>query len=80
MLSLLNKKPSGQTITFKLSGMHCSSCAMNIDGALEDTHGVIESKANYAGSKVQITYNPDQIKPSALQKIISDLGYTATEQ
>jgi len=29
-----------QKIKLKINGMHCVSCAMNIDGDLEDTEGV----------------------------------------
>ncbi len=39
----MNKK-----VIFKIQGMHCTSCAMNIDGELEDTEGIKEAKTNYA--------------------------------
>ena len=28
------------TLMFTIIGMHCSSCAMSIDGELEDTEGI----------------------------------------
>ena len=49
MLNLFKSKPKGEQVTLKITGMHCPSCAMNIDGALEDTAGVIEAETSYAG-------------------------------
>src|SRR5205085_6844385 len=35
-------------VTFKISGMHCTSCAMNIDGEIEELEGVLSSSTHYA--------------------------------
>jgi Cu+-exporting ATPase len=51
----------------QLKGMHCTSCAFNIDGELEDTEGVKESNTNYAKQQTQVEYDPQKI---SLQKII----------
>ena len=37
-----------KTVTLKIVGMHCTSCAMNIDFELEDIKGVKEASTNYA--------------------------------
>lgn len=46
-------------IKLKITGMHCTSCAMNIDGELEDTEGIKESKTNYAKQQTEVTYDPE---------------------
>ncbi len=46
-------------LKLKISGMHCTSCAMNIDGELEDTNGVKESKTNYAKQQTEVAYDPE---------------------
>ena len=38
-------------LVLKIKGMHCTSCAMNIDGELEDTKGVKEANTSYAKQK-----------------------------
>ena len=48
--------------------MHCTSCAMNIDGELEDTEGVKEAKTNYAKQQTEVTFDPDKV---SIEKMIS---------
>lgn len=75
MLHVFKKKPEGQELILKIEGMHCTSCAMNIDGALEDTEGVFNSETSYAKSKVKINFDPKKLTKTDLKKIIADLGY-----
>lgn len=60
---------------FKISGMHCSSCAMDIDGTLEDRDGVKESRTSYAKAETEVKFDPSKIKESAIKKLISSTGY-----
>ncbi len=79
MLNIFKKKNQGKTIIFKIKGMHCVSCAMNIDGELEDLNGVIEAKTNYAKAQTVINYDSQKIKPSKLKKVIESLSYEVTD-
>lgn len=65
------------TKTFAISGMHCSSCAMNIDGELEDTTGVEKATTNYASQKTTVTFDETKITEKDIANIIKNLGYTA---
>jgi copper chaperone CopZ len=78
MFGLFKKKTQlqGQKITFAITDMHCTSCAINIDGALEDTAGVYSANTSYAQAKTVVEYDPSQVKPDQLQKLIADQGYT----
>lgn len=67
-----------ETKIFKISGMHCTSCAMNIDGELEDTDGVTEASTNYAKQETRVVYDPSLIEPDKIAEIIRNIGYTAT--
>lgn len=53
--------------------MHCTSCAMNIDGELEDTEGVKEAKTNYAKQQTEVTFDPEKISPDKIINIIKKL-------
>jgi copper chaperone CopZ len=64
-----------ETITLKLSGLHCTSCAVNIDLTLEDIPGVKKSDTNYAKSESKITFDSSQTNAQAIKKIITNLGY-----
>lgn len=56
--------------------MHCVSCAMSIDGALEDTEGVLKSKTNFAKGETEVEFK-DNVDPNVLVKEITSLGYQA---
>lgn len=57
---------------FKINGMHCASCALNIDLDLEDLSGVKSSKTSYAKSESEIEYDPDQVSEKKILKIIAN--------
>lgn len=68
-----------QKITLKIIGMHCTSCAFNIDGELEDTDGVKESKTNYAKQVTEVTFDESKVNTTRMKEVIAGLGYTAQE-
>lgn len=53
--------------------MHCTSCAFNIDGELEDTEGVKESKTNYAKQQTEVTFDPEKITSEKIISVIRKL-------
>jgi Cu+-exporting ATPase len=63
---------------FKISGMHCTACAMNIDGELEDTQGVKESNTNYAKSQTVVEFDDRKLNDKKIIEIIKKVGYTAS--
>lgn len=70
------KKPlQGSTLKLKISGMHCSSCAMNIDNSLEEISGVISAKTNYAKGETEIVFQPGKLVAAPAKKAIEKLGY-----
>ncbi len=79
MLNIFKSKPQGEQITFKVTGMHCVSCGMNIDGELEDTAGVMSATTNYTKGQTVVVYDPAKVKPVQLQKVIESLQYEACE-
>lgn len=66
-----------KTITLKISGMHCVSCSLNIDGELEDTQGVKEAYTNYAKQQTEVTFDEKTLSEKEIADIIKNLGYTA---
>jgi len=65
-----------KNLKLKLQGMHCSSCAMDIDGELED-NGVQESRTSYAKSTTDIKFDPEKISEDEIIQIIKRIGYSA---
>ena len=66
-----------EKVTFKISGMHCTSCAMNIDGELEDTGKIISVSTSYAKEQTVVEFDPQLITESEIKEIIGKVGYTA---
>ena len=76
MLGMFKKKPAGQLVTFKIDGMHCTSCSMNIDGELEDTDGVIGAQTSYANATTKVNYDPEKVDTEKLEAVIKSAGYS----
>lgn len=68
-----------QTKTYLISGMHCTSCAFNIDGELEDTEGVREAITHYAKQETRVTFDDEKITAEGIVGIIKKVGYEAKE-
>lgn len=64
-----------QVVKFKINGMHCTACAMNIDGELEDSSGVIESSTNYARQETSVKFDDLVININKIKEIIEKTGY-----
>ncbi len=79
MFNFLKKKPTGTTVTLKLSSLHCSSCSLNIDSELEDLPGVISTSTSYAKQESVITYDSALADPSHFTPVIENLGYKVIE-
>ena len=79
MFNFFKRPAKGNTVTFKISGMHCTSCCMNIDGELEDVDGVISASTSYAKAQSVVEFDPDKVTAKRLQEIIRGLGYKAEE-
>lgn len=65
-----------KTIVLSIKGMHCISCAMDIDGELED-NGVKCAKTNYAKSKTEVEFDENRINEEKIIQIIKKTGYEA---
>ncbi len=64
-----------KTVTLKIVGMHCTSCAMNIDFELEDLKGVKEASTNYAKQKTVVTFDPNVVNLGKIIEVIKSLEY-----
>ena len=61
----------------KIDGMHCSSCAMNIDFDLEDLEGVKSAKTNYAKQECEVEYDEETLKTEIIIQTVEKTGYQA---
>jgi P-type Cu+ transporter len=62
--------------TFHITGMHCASCAVNIQNQISEVEGIKNSSVNYANEQATVEFE-GELPAEALSKAISSLGYKA---
>lgn len=62
---------------FKITGMHCNSCALTIDMDLEDLDGVKKAQTSYAKCECEVEYDQDKIDDHVILETIKKSGYVA---
>jgi len=67
-----------QKVSLKIEGMHCSSCAMNIDFDLEDMDGIKNAKTSYAKQITEVEYDEKKLKIEDVIGTIKKTGYKAS--
>jgi len=60
---------------FKIKGMHCASCAVNIQKAISKLLGVNKAEVNFGSETALIEYDEQKVAPQNLAKAVSDVGY-----
>lgn len=66
-----------ETVTLKLRGMSCASCANSIEEAIRVVPGVSESNVNFGIEQATITYDPRKASLETIQDAVSEAGYSA---
>lgn len=66
-------------IILKISGMHCASCAVNIEQGLTKQKGIISATVNFATEMAYLKIDPQKINFSKIKKIIENFGYQVRE-
>ncbi|WP_109509773.1 heavy-metal-associated domain-containing protein [Nocardioides speluncae] len=62
---------------FTVDGMHCASCTLLIDEALEDLDGVHRSTTSLRKRRTVVEYDPTTCSPHAVVAAIAEAGYTS---
>ncbi|MEX5632922.1 MULTISPECIES: heavy-metal-associated domain-containing protein [Parafrankia] len=65
------------THTFRVEGMHCGSCSLLIDDALEDLPGVRSTRTTLRQGRTTVELDLSQNRPQDVVRVIEDLGYRA---
>jgi len=62
-------------LIFQIEGMHCASCAVNVEHALKVTPGVTEANVNYALSRAAVEFDESRVDEMALHDVVAEEGY-----
>jgi Cu+-exporting ATPase len=64
-----------KTITLRIGGMTCASCAQIIAKTLRKTEGVKDANVNLATEKATVSFYPTKTSYAKIKKAIEDTGY-----
>jgi len=69
-----------QKTILKITGMHCASCAANIEHALKKEAGIKSANVNFAVEKLYLEYDHEQITLEKIKNLVDKLGYQIKEE
>lgn len=58
-----------------IGGMHCATCALNIEETLKELPGIKVANVSFASEKATVRYDPTKVEQSAIKAAIEELGY-----
>jgi Cd2+/Zn2+-exporting ATPase len=64
------------TEDLQIEGMHCASCADELEQAVSRLHGVTDATVNFATSTLRVRYRSSALDRAQLIKHIERIGYT----
>ncbi|MGI8426737.1 MAG: heavy-metal-associated domain-containing protein [Actinomycetota bacterium] len=64
-------------VELQVDGMHCSSCSILIDEALEEMEGIISSRTNLRRGRTILMTEPRSFDVELAKATLSELGYRA---
>jgi Cu+-exporting ATPase len=56
-------------------GVTCPTCVVNIETVLKDLPGMDDVQVNFGAERITARYDPKQISPERMQKLIESAGY-----
>lgn len=65
------------TLDLKIGGMHCGSCAMLVQTAVEELPGVSKAAVDKGRETAHVEFDPAVVSISRIITIIEEAGYTA---
>ncbi|XP_057845686.1 probable copper-transporting ATPase HMA5 [Cryptomeria japonica] len=65
-------------VTFRVTGMDCSTCACSVEKVVRQIPGVVDSTISVLNNKALVLYQPASLNEKHIQKAIEDAGFEAT--
>jgi Cu+-exporting ATPase len=67
------------TMRVPIQNMHCGSCLMRIELALQTVPGVVSARASLGPNAADIEYQPEKVDFATIRKAIESAGYRVAE-
>jgi copper chaperone len=66
-----------KTVTYKVKGFTCITCAVGLETLLRQQKGVVWAKASYPDASATVKYQSATNTEDQLKAFIADMGFTA---
>jgi copper chaperone CopZ len=63
-------------LLLSIPDMHCSACAMKLEGIEDDLPGIGRIKASYHKQTLEVEYDKAQVSEAQILQEVKRLGYT----
>ena len=67
--------PETTKAEIKISGMHCATCAINIEESLSQIKDVSKVQVNFGTDTAHVEFDPQKVSITDLEKAVKDVGY-----
>ena len=71
--------PGTATLRIPIKNMHCSSCSMLIEFALQMTPGVVHARVSLGPNAADVEYDPEKVDFDGIRQAIEQAGYHVAE-
>lgn len=69
-----------KTVTYRISGFTCVTCAVGLETLLQKERGVVWAKTSYPNNTATITYHLKLTSESSLVEFIESAGFKAEKE
>ena len=68
-------EPEKKKAELKISGMHCATCAVNIEESLSQIKDVSKAQVNFGTDTAHVEFDPAKVSLTELEKAVRTAGY-----
>ncbi len=69
-----------EQVEFRVSGMSCASCVVNIESLLGEIPGVDRVDVSFGAERATVEFDPTQVTPAELQAAVAESGYRLAQR
>ena len=73
-------EPEKKKAELKITGMHCATCAVNIEESLAKVKDVEKAQVNFGTDSAHVVFDPAKVSLHAIEKAVKDAGYDVVNQ
>ncbi len=66
-----------KTVSFRVPNMHCSGCALTLEGLEDEVDGIRSVKASYRQQTMEVTFDESRVTPAHIIAAAKEHGYDA---